>query len=141
MSEGKYAGDISPADAWAKLQSDPDTVLVDVRTDAEWTYVGAPNLETIGKETVFAAWVNYPGGTKNDEFIEQVKAAGIRKDQTVLCLCRSGQRSIAAAIALTEQGYDNAYNILEGFEGDKDADGRRGATGGWKKRGLPWSQS
>ena len=141
MSDGKYAGDISPADAWAQLKDDPDAVLVDVRTEAEWNYVGAPNLDSIGKETVFAAWVNSPGNTPNGSFLEEVKAAGITPDQTVLCLCRSGQRSIAAAVALTEQGYGKAYNILEGFEGDKDANGRRGAVGGWKMHGLPWAQN
>lgn len=141
MSDGKYAGDISPADTWAQLKDDPDAVLVDVRTEAEWNYVGAPNLDSIGKETVFAAWVNYPGNTPNGSFLEEVKAAGITPDQTVLCLCRSGQRSIAAAVALTEQGYGKAYNILEGFEGDKDTNGRRGAVGGWKMHGLPWSQN
>lgn len=140
MSDGKYAGDISPQDAWAALKDDPEAVLVDVRTDAEWNYVGAPDLEGVGKETVFAAWVDYPGNTPNASFLDEIKAAGIRPEQMVFCLCRSGQRSISAAVALTEQGYTKAYNVLEGFEGDRDDAGQRGKVGGWKMRGLPWSQ-
>ena len=81
------------------------------------------------------------GNTPNESFTDQVRAAGIESEQTVLLLCRSGQRSIAAAVALTEEGYGKAFNILEGFEGDKDQDSRRGLLGGWKLGDLPWTQN
>jgi rhodanese-related sulfurtransferase len=140
MNDRSYAGDVSPEEAWARLQSDPDCVLIDVRTDAEWNFVGLPDLSGIGKETHCISWVRFPGGVPNDSFLEEVKRAGVAPDQTVLCLCRSGQRSIAAAVALTENGYGQAFNVLEGFEGDKDAENHRGTKGGWKVRGLPWAQ-
>ena len=140
-SDKKYAGDVSPAEAWDLLAADESCVLVDVRTDAEWNYVGLPNLESIGKETVCISWLNFPGNTPNESFTDQVRAAGIGPEQTVLLLCRSGQRSIAAAVALTEEGYGKAFNILEGFEGDKDRDSRRGLLGGWKLGALPWTQN
>jgi len=136
-----YAGDVSPAEAWDLLEADENCVLVDVRTDAEWNYVGIPNLHPIGKETVCISWLNFPGNTPNESFADQVAAAGVGPDQTVLLLCRSGQRSISAAVALTEKGYGKAFNILEGFEGDKDDDGRRGGIGGWKVGALPWTQN
>jgi len=141
LSDNSYAGDVSPKEAWALLESDEDSVLVDVRTDAEWTYVGLADLEKVNKDAVCISWLNFPGNTPNESFAAQVEQAGIRPDQTVLLLCRSGQRSIAAAIALTENGYVKALNVLEGFEGDKDPKGQRGTTGGWKVRGLPWKQN
>lgn len=137
----KYAGNISPTEAWDLLATDKNCVLVDVRTDAEWNYVGLPNLKSIGKEPVCISWLNFPDNTPNKLFVDQVRAAGIEPDRTVLLLCRSGQRSIAAAVALTEEGYGKAFNILEGFEGDKDRNSRRGLLGGWKLGDLPWTQN
>ena len=141
MGDNNYAGDVSLGDAWALLESDGDSVLVDVRTDAEWNYVGVPDLNGVGKKTVCISWLNFPGNTPNESFVDQVQAAGIEPDQTVLLLCRSGQRSISAAVALTAKGYGKAFNVLEGFEGDKDANGQRGVLGGWKARALPWNQN
>lgn len=139
MADG-YAGDVTPKDAWDWLNEDENTVLVDCRTNAEWNYVGLPDLSGIGKNTVTIEWVNFPDGAVNASFVDQVKQAGIGPDRRVLFLCRSGVRSIAAAKALTEAGYDQAYNILEGFEGDKDDDAHRATIGGWKVAGLPWKQ-
>jgi rhodanese-related sulfurtransferase len=141
LSDIRYAGDVSPEEAWALLESEDNSVLVDVRTDAEWNYVGLPDLEKVNKGTVCISWLKFPGNTPNESFVEQVVQAGIRPDQTVLLLCRSGQRSISAAVVLTENGYAKALNVLEGFEGDKDPKGQRGTTGGWKVRGLPWKQN
>ncbi|MDA0239424.1 MAG: rhodanese-like domain-containing protein [Proteobacteria bacterium] len=139
MAEG-YAGDVTPKEAWDILEKDEKAVLVDCRTAAEWNYVGVPDVSGLGKNVVCAEWITFPGGAPNGDFVSEVTSAGIDKHTTVLFLCRSGQRSIAAAIALTEAGYGKSYNILEGFEGNKDDSGHRGKTGGWKVTGLPWTQ-
>lgn len=140
MSNDSYAGDLSPQQAWEMLQSDPSAKLVDVRTDAEWKYVGLPDLQDVGKQPVKVAWKSFPDMSVNDAFVREVEAAGVQSDDTVLLLCRSGQRSASAAAALTEKGYKKAYNVAEGFEGDKDARGHRGSLNGWKVHGLPWIQ-
>lgn len=140
MATEGYAGDIVPKAAWEILQRDREACLVDVRTDAEWRYVGLPNLDTLGKATHCVSWQVFPDNRPNERFVEEVKALGIRPDQTVLLLCRSGQRSRSAAIALTAAGFATCYNIAEGFEGDKDAAAHRGTVGGWKVAGLPWAQ-
>ncbi len=127
-----YAGDVSAQDAWQWVQAG-DAVLVDVRTDAEREWVGfVPG-------TVPLAWKQWPGMALNAAFDEGIKAAVPAGKKAVL-LCRSGVRSIAAAKRATELGVE-AWNILEGFEGDADADGHRGQKGGWRRAGLPWKQS
>ena len=136
----RYAGDVTPNEAWNILEKE-NTYLVDCRTAAEWSFVGVPDISMLGKDTIFAEWVKYPGGIENPDFVNEVKKTGINTDATVLFLCRSGQRSIAAAIALTGAGYPNSYNILEGFEGEKDENNQRGTIGGWKLSKLPWRQS
>ena len=138
MNREKYAGDITLTDAWSDLGRDERAVLIDVRSDAEWEYVGIPCLKTLNKEPIFVAWANYPSNVPNNNFVDDVKTAVPETDQKILCLCRSGQRSIKAAIALTAAGYTNVFNILEGFEGDKNESGQRGFLGGWRMRGLPW---
>lgn len=139
MSNG-YAGDISPKQAWDILQDDANSVLVDVRTAAEWQFVGVPDLSSVDKEIVLAEWITFPNGTPNADFSSQVTGAIGEGDKVLLFLCRSGQRSQGAAATLTAAGYTRCYNILEGFEGNKDASGHRGAVGGWKIAGLPWKQ-
>lgn len=140
MSGANYAGDLSPKQAFELLKSDPEAVLVDVRTLPEWQFVGVPNLQSLGKETIFLSWQDYPQMTVRQDFAEALRAAGVDHDRKVLLLCRSGTRSRAAAIALTEAGFETAYNVAEGFEGDPDKDGHRGRTSGWKVAGLPWVQ-
>ncbi|MPY74354.1 MAG: rhodanese-like domain-containing protein [Alphaproteobacteria bacterium] len=140
MAGDGYAGDIRPKEAWDILQKDPAACLIDVRTDAEWRYVGVPKLDALGKPTHCVCWQVYPDNNVNDRFVEQVKDQGVRPDQTVLLLCRSGQRSKNAAIALTAAGFKCCYNVAEGFEGDRDGVGHRGTVGGWKVAGLPWGQ-
>lgn len=126
-----YAGDIAPQAAY-ELWRSGDAVLVDVRTDAEREWVGfIPGAANV-------AWKQWPDMAVNPSFDEQVKAA-VPPGKKALMLCRSGVRSIAAARRATELGIE-AYNILEGFEGDKDDNGQRGHSGGWRKRGLPWRQ-
>ena len=126
-----YAGALLPAEAHALMQK--GAKLVDVRTNAELQYVGSvPGSQAI-------EWNTYPEGLRNPAFLKQL-AQAVRKDEPVMFLCRSGGRSHHAAIAATEAGWAEAYNILEGFEGDKDADHHRNAVGGWRKAGLPWVQ-
>jgi rhodanese-related sulfurtransferase len=134
-----YAGDLSPTDAFRRV-ADGDAVLVDVRTAAEWSYVGAPDLSGIGRELVRIEWVSFPDGARNAAFLEQLEAEGVGQDTHVLFLCRSGVRSVAAAEAATAAGWANAYNITDGFEGPTDAAGHRGTSAGWKAAGLPWRQ-
>jgi rhodanese-related sulfurtransferase len=136
-----YAGDLSPTEAWELLTANPDAVLVDVRTRAEWAYVGVPDLAPLGRRAVLDEWVTYPDGARNPTFIEELRGAGLEPGdgRTIVFLCRSGQRSAAAARAATMAGLGPAYNVLEGFEGDLDADGHRGSTG-WRAVGLPWFQ-
>ena len=126
-----YAGALLPAEAHALMRE--GAKLVDVRTEAELQYVGSvPGSETI-------EWNTYPEGTRNPNFIKQLEDA-VSKDTPVMFLCRSGVRSHHAAVAAMQAGWKTAYNVLEGFEGDKDAEGHRGKLGGWRKAGLPWVQ-
>jgi len=135
-----YAGDITAREAWEMLRKDPRAVLVDVRSEPEWRFVGVPDLTGIGKRTVLASWQHYPGMSHNPDFLAEVAAAGVQPEQTVLFLCRSGARSRSAAMALTERGYRTCYNVAGGFEGSHDGARHRGTSDGWKAAGLPWSQ-
>jgi rhodanese-related sulfurtransferase len=135
-----YAGDIPPKRAWEILNQEPDSILIDVRTDAEWIYVGMPDLAPAGKEPAKIAWQVFPKMEVNPKFVDEVAAIAPKKDAALLFLCRSGVRSKSAAIALTKAGYTRCYNIAEGFEGDKDAKAHRATIGGWKVAGLPWKQ-
>jgi Rhodanese-related sulfurtransferase len=135
-----YAGDISPSEAWERLTSDPKAKLVDVRTQAEWVYVGIPDLTPLGKQPLLVSWQVFPAMTRNEAFAEQLKSQGVQPDDTVLFLCRSGVRSKAAAELVTSLGYTAAYNVLDGFEGQLDSARHRGTAGGWKAAGLPWAQ-
>jgi rhodanese-related sulfurtransferase len=135
-----YAGDVSAAEAWEKLNADPRAQLVDVRTMAEWNFVGLPDLSSLGRQVHCVEWQSFPTGAQNSGFLAE--AAGVLPDKTapVLLLCRSGARSRAAAIALTRAGFEQAFNIAGGFEGDTDQEGHRGNRNGWKAARLPWRQ-
>jgi len=129
-----YFGAVTPSEAQALLASVPDAVLVDVRTRAEWDYVGrVPG-------SILIEWNSYPTGTRNPRFLDELRAAVRKPEAPLLFLCRSGQRSDSAARMATEAGYNKAFNVLEGFEGPKDQDGHRSTLGGWRKAGLPWIQ-
>ena len=136
-----YAGDITPQEAWDILTSNPDARLIDVRTDAEWRFVGVPDTTGTGNEPLFIEWVNYPDGERNYQFAAQLKENGIEAgtDAPMIFLCRSGQRSIGAAVAATDAGIGPSYNVLEGFEGATNDEGHRGWQG-WREAGLPWRQ-
>ncbi|MBN4927746.1 rhodanese-like domain-containing protein [Hoyosella rhizosphaerae] len=135
-----YAGDISPEQAWQMLEQDPEAILVDVRTQAEWNYVGVPDISSLGKRTVFVEWVGFPTGGRNADFLNDLAAAGVKPGQPIAFLCRSGHRSIGSAQLATSAGLGPAYNVLDGFEGGLDENGHRGSTG-WRALGLPWRQS
>jgi rhodanese-related sulfurtransferase len=129
-----YFGAVVPTEARALLEELPHARLIDVRTRAEWDYVGrVPG-------SILIEWTTYPSGARNPAFLEQLRAAAADPQAPVLFICRSGQRSDSAARAAAAAGYRMAFNVLEGFEGPKDAEGHRGTLGGWRKSGLPWVQ-
>ncbi len=140
MTDAEYAGDISPTEAWGLLQSNPSAVFIDTRTDAEFAYVGCPDLSDCPNPSYRISWKIFPDMQLNMHFEQAVREVSSNPDVPILFLCRSGVRSKAAAIAMTALGYTQCYNIAEGFEGDKDDTGHRGTIGGWKVRGLPWAQ-
>jgi len=142
QSEG-YAGDVTPQEAFRVLGADPRARLVDVRTRAEWSFVGLPDLASFGKEPVLLEWQVFPSMERNTRFADDLSTAlgADVSDAPVFFLCRSGARSRAAAIALTSAGFARCFNIAGGFEGDLDETRHRGARNGWKAAGLPWSQS
>ncbi len=131
---------VPPPKVWEALQAEPKAQLVDVRTDAEWNFVGLPDLAAAGKQALLIQWQTYPTMQVNPDFAAQLQQAGFTAEHHLYFLCRSGQRSAAAAAAAQEAGFPNAYNIAEGFEGPADGAGHRGTTSGWKARGLPWRQ-
>ncbi|PPK94148.1 rhodanese-related sulfurtransferase [Kineococcus xinjiangensis] len=136
-----YAGDLTPEAAYELLRSEPGAVLVDVRSEPEWQFVGVPDVSDLGKEPLFVPWRGGgpdPAGT----FVAELSAAGLAPgdDVAVVLLCRSGVRSVAAAEALAAAGAHRAFNVLDGFEGALDEHGHRGGAG-WRAAGLPWRQS
>ena len=126
-----YAGALTPQEASEIWQLAPGARLVDVRTRAEWDWVGRI------PKAVEIEWMGYPGNKPNPDFLAQIKQQ-VDREALVMFICRSGVRSHNAAALATEAGYTECYNVLEGFEGDKDASGQRGKVGGWRRAGLPW---
>ncbi|GEL95954.1 rhodanese-like domain-containing protein [Cellulomonas composti] len=132
-----YAGDLTPQQAWDLLTSDEGALLVDVRTLGEWQQIGVPDADALGGRAAFVEWLSAAG--PNPAFVEQLLGAGVEPGdgRSIVFLCRSGVRSIAAAQAATAAGLGPAYNVLEGFEGGIGPDGQRGHDG-WRAAGLPW---
>jgi len=129
-----YAGALAPKEAFALMRSAVPATLVDVRTQAEWYWVGrVPGAVTI-------EWSTYPGGARNPAFLAQLREQVPMTSALLMFICRSGQRSHHAAALATEAGYSHCYNVLEGFEGDRDAQGHRNSINGWRATGLPWEQ-
>ncbi|MEC7490101.1 MAG: rhodanese-like domain-containing protein [Pseudomonadota bacterium] len=135
-----YAGDVDVVAVWAALRENQAAVLVDVRTKAEWNFVGIPDLSDVGKKPKLVEWQSYPTMEMNGSFINAVTAEIPDKSTSIYLLCRSGARSKAAAIAMTEIGYNACFNVSDGFEGAHDVQQHRGQTSGWKAQGLPWVQ-
>ena len=135
-----YAGDLSPNEAWGKIKEDSDCYLVDCRTSAEWSLVGVPDLDSLGKKVIFIEWQTFPSMEKNTRFLQEISETDIKKNSKIIFLCRSGARSRSAAEFLTSQGYRNCFNCSEGFEGSHDNFGHRSSVNGWKFHNLPWKQ-
>jgi rhodanese-related sulfurtransferase len=135
---------VSVEETWARLRSDSGSTLIDVRTGAEWAFVGLPDLSSLGKRPVLVEWQDFPGGQRNTAFVdrlaEALAAIGANKDDELFFLCRSGGRSLSAARAMTAAGYSRCRNVGDGFEGPLDPNRHRGTLGGWKAKGLPWVQ-
>ena len=131
---------VPPGTTWEALKTDPQAQLVDVRTDAEWNFVGVPDLASAGKQAVLLPWQVYPTMARNESFEDQLTKAGFTPEHKIYFICRSGVRSLAAAEAARGAGFPHVYNVADGFEGPPDQDGHRGKTAGWKADGLPWRQ-
>jgi rhodanese-related sulfurtransferase len=131
---------VAPTQTWEVLQADVNARLVDVRTDAEWNFVGIPDLNSAGKQTVLIPWQMYPAMQRNGGFEDNLKQAGLTADHKIYFICRSGVRSMAAAAAARAAGFPAVFNVADGFEGPPDGEGHRGGIAGWKADGLPWRQ-
>jgi len=132
--------EVSPTETWQALNEDPRAMLVDVRTDAEWTYVGMPDLSATGKPVVPIAWQLFPSMAVNPGFVEALHDAGLTPEHRLYFLCRSGARSLAAARMAHAAGFGEVFNIRDGFEGPLDGEGHRRTASGWIASGLPWRQ-
>jgi rhodanese-related sulfurtransferase len=131
---------VAPTQAWEALKADENARLVDVRTDAEWNFVGVPDLHDAGKETVLIPWQVYPTMQRNGGFEDDLTQAGLTPAHAIYFICRSGARSMAAAQAARAAGFPHVFNVADGFEGPPDGQGHRGGTAGWKADKLPWRQ-
>ena len=140
-----YAGDVGARAAWDELGRNPMATLVDVRTRAEWAYVGVPVLAEIGKQTALVEWDEFPTGQLVPDFAGRLKMElekrSLGADAPLYFICRSGNRSRHAAIAATAAGYERCFNVEFGFEGRLGPEKHRGTAGSWKAEGLPWVQS
>jgi len=136
--------EVDVASTWSALQGNPRSQLVDVRTRAEWTYVGIPDLGGLGKRAVLVEWQTFPDQSVDprfaDRLAQELQALGVQLDDDLFFICRSGSRSLAAAKAMASAGYRACHNVSEGFEGPLDDDRHRGTLSGWKATGLPWQQ-
>jgi rhodanese-related sulfurtransferase len=141
----RYAGNISPTDAWQLFKGEPDAQLIDVRTIAEWTLCVLPDLSNLSRKVLTVQWQDFPTTVRNTQFEmainEQLERLSVRTGAALAFLCRSGARSQAAAVATTAAGYERCFNIDDGFESSLDGEGHRWRRAGWKAAGLPWKQS
>jgi rhodanese-related sulfurtransferase len=142
--EAVHIQDVPVEEVWARLEKGPGSVLIDVRTRAEWTFVGLPDLDKIGKRVLTVEWQTSPDSKIDAGFPERLTAvldaAGANKDSELFFICRSGARSRMAAEAIASVGYQRCRNVADGFEGPLDADRHRGQVAGWKASGLAWVQ-
>ncbi|GAB5374738.1 MAG: rhodanese-like domain-containing protein [Acuticoccus sp.] len=132
--------DVSPADAYDALMKG-DARLVDVRTRAEWTFVGLPDLSGTANELLLLEWQVFPDMAIDPEFGQTLESACPHKATALYFLCRSGARSLSAAREMKSRGYEHVYNVADGFEGPPDGAGQRGKLAGWKASSLPWRQT
>jgi rhodanese-related sulfurtransferase len=132
--------EITPSQAWKILSETGTAKLIDVRTEPEWTYVGVPVLDAVGKSVIRNAWHLFPEMNVNAAFVRSLRAA-VNADDVLIFICRSGGRSLLAAKAAMAEGFRACYSVAGGFEGVVDASGHRGMVEGWKREGLPWRQT
>ncbi len=136
--------DVEVEEVWERLKRDPEAVLIDVRTQAEWSYVGVPDLSSLGKQLTLIEWQHFPNAEVNSSFTGQLgsvlAASGAGKDTNLYFICRSGHRSLHSAEAMAATGYVACHNVAGGFEGPLDTEAHRGSLAGWKAAGLPWVQ-
>ena len=144
-TSGGYAGDISASDTYQDLGDKPSAILIDVRTHAEWTFVGIPDIRSLNREPVLVEWQQFQGQGSAPDFVASLTAElerrGATQNDPLYFLCRSGARSRSAAMAMTQAGYTQCFNVADGFEGPLDDHGHRGTVAGWKNSALPWAQS
>jgi rhodanese-related sulfurtransferase len=142
--DDKPVDDVDVEAAWKALKSRARSQLIDVRTRAEWTYVGIPDLGSLSKRAVLVEWQTFPDRSVDPRFVErlenELKALGVKPEDDLFFICRSGGRSLAAAKAMAALGYGACHNVAGGFEGPLDDERHRGTVGGWKAAGLPWLQ-
>ena len=131
---------ISSFECFEKLSKYTNSILIDVRTRPEWIYVGVPDLSSINKTVIFVSWQVYPEMEKNNFFENQIRKSNITINNNLYFICRSGQRSYAAAEYLTSRGFFNCFNVDDGFEGKLDHRCKRSLINGWKFNNLPWKQ-
>jgi rhodanese-related sulfurtransferase len=136
--------EVSVEDTWSRLENDPKAILIDVRTKAEWAFVGLPDLSSIGKQPLLIEWHGFPDNRVHEDFAarlaEMLGKAGANADSELLFICRSGGRSLMAARTMTAAGFSRCRNVTGGFEGGLDQHRHRGRQEGWKSRNLPWVQ-
>ncbi len=139
-----HIADVPVIETWERLEADPKAVLIDVRTKAEWAFVGIPDLATLGRRVVMVEWQSFPDSRVDAQFTERLAAnlaaSGTGKDDALYFICRSGGRSRMAAQVMAEAGFTHCVNVAEGFEGPLDDGRHRGQIAGWKAAGLPWVQ-
>jgi len=136
--------DVEVKEVWERLKRDPGSVLIDVRTQAEWTFVGVPDLSSLGKQLLLVEWQDFPEGQVVPSFTSQLESElaviGAGKDAELFFICRSGHRSLHSGEAMAAVGYRACHNVAGGFEGPLDSSTHRGLVAGWKAAGLPWVQ-
>lgn len=144
-SEASQIDDVPVRATWDRMRANPEAVLIDVRTRAEWSYVGLADLSALGRKPVLVEWQTFPEGRVNADFVAELtsrlEAIGAHRGTDLFFICRSGVRSKNAAKAMTAAGWSACHNVADGFEGPLDDEGHRGGKSGWKAEGLPWSQS
>ncbi|MEM0906442.1 MAG: rhodanese-like domain-containing protein [Pseudomonadota bacterium] len=131
----------SPGEAFAALKEGQSARLIDVRTRAEWAFVGIPDLSGTDSDLVLVEWQEFPSMAVDTDFASKVESQCPDKNTSLYFLCRSGARSLAAAKVMKMHGYASVYNVTDGFEGPPNAEGHRGSVAGWKSDNLPWRQN
>lgn len=137
----QIAGEIEPKQAYEVLQKEEKSFLVDVRTQAEWAFTGVADLSSINKKTLLVSWLNYPNMQPNQNFVQQLTEKIPDKNSKIFFLCKTGGRSFDAAQNISQLGYTNCFNVINGYEGDLNEKNQRSSINGWRASGLPWHQN